>query len=54
MDTKKQDKTKLGKEWQLIRDRFKMTDLLGSGTFGQVVKVKERATGKTFAIKHIR
>ena len=35
-------------------DRYTILDSLGSGTFGQVVKVLDSATGKEMAVKVIK
>ncbi len=37
-----------------IAYRFEIVDLLGKGSFGQVVKVKDHKTGESFALKIIR
>ena len=41
-------------DWALIRPKYKIKEDLGEGTQGHVVRVKERSTGKEFAIKYIK
>jgi serine/threonine protein kinase len=44
---------KLDKVWNKISKDFKIYKIIGSGTFGQVVHAKHRATGTPCAIKLI-
>lgn len=40
--------------WSFVRNEFKLIELLGEGSFGQVVRAKHRDSGKYFAIKLIK
>jgi serine/threonine protein kinase len=41
-------------DWEIIRPKYKIKEDLGAGTQGQVYRIKERATGKEFALKYIK
>ena len=45
---------KLSAVWQTVCGKYQPVALLGQGTFGQVLKARELATGKFVAIKLIR
>jgi serine/threonine protein kinase len=53
MDKKNDNKERLSSQWKLIRDKYKLLDVLGEGTFGKVIKARVRETGKLVAIKFI-
>lgn len=53
-DPKKNMKDKLTNHWGKISHKYKLVDVLGSGTFGQVVKAKDRTTNMHVAIKLIK
>lgn len=44
----------LSKEWELLKDRYKIEKIIGSGASGLVVRAKDRANNKTVAIKYVR
>jgi serine/threonine protein kinase len=41
-------------DWDYIRKDYKLKELLGSGTYGTVYKVKHRVTKKEYAVKHLK
>lgn len=43
----------LSSKWKQCQDKYKLTSLIGSGSFGQVVQAKHRASGTKVAIKLI-
>jgi serine/threonine protein kinase len=43
----------LDRHWLKVKENYKLTEVLGQGTFGKVVAAKERKTGKKVAIKFI-
>ena len=46
---------RLSKEWDLVKDRFKIDKIIGSGACGVVVRAKDRANHRQLvAIKHVR
>ena len=49
----KKKQTSLPDAWKLLAKDYKMQALIGSGSFGQVVKARHLKTGKTVAIKRI-
>ena len=53
MDKKQDAKERLSSQWKVIRDKYKLLDVLGEGTFGKVIKARLRDTGKLVAIKFI-
>ena len=50
MQNKKQ---KLDKTWTALKQDYKLTEIMGNGSFGQVVKATHRETKNVFAIKRI-
>lgn len=42
---------KLSSIWKGVQDQYNLMELLGEGSFGQVVKAQHKATGKLYAIK---
>ena len=42
---------KLSSIWKGVQDKYHLLELLGEGSFGQVVKAQHIATGKIYAIK---
>jgi len=53
MDEKEDKKPKLSSKWKQIKSKYKLLNIIGEGTFGQVVQAKERETGQLCAIKCI-
>lgn len=55
MDKKndKPDKERLSSQWKIIRDEYKLLDVIGEGTFGKVIKARHRQTSRQVAIKFI-
>jgi len=47
------DKSRLSSHWKNIREKYKLLDVIGEGTFGKVVKARNRDSGITVAIKFI-
>ena len=46
---------RLSKEWDLLKDRFKLEKIIGSGACGVVVRAKDRANHRQLvAIKHVK
>jgi hypothetical protein len=45
MNTKEDKKPKLNSKWKQLKDKYKLINIIGEGTFGQVVHAKERETG---------
>ena len=48
------DEIKLDDAWKFLETEYELQDILGQGTYGQVIKAKHRETGKVCAIKHIK
>ena len=48
------DKEKLSSHWKVIKEEYKLLDVLGEGTFGKVIKARVRTTGNLVAIKFIK
>ena len=46
-------KGKLSQQWKLISNEYKLLDFIGEGSFGQVVRAKNRKTGEKVGIKLI-
>lgn len=46
-------KSKLSAKWKSITKQYKLVDFLGEGSFGQVVRAKNRETNQKVAIKLI-
>ena len=42
---------KLSSIWKGVQDQYRLLELLGEGSFGQVVKAQHILTGKMYAIK---
>ena len=42
---------KLSSIWKGVQDKYHLLELLGEGSFGQVVKAQHIPTGKIYAIK---
>ena len=40
--------------WRYVTKEYKILELLGEGSFGQVVRAQHLQSGKTFAIKLVR
>ncbi len=53
MNEKEDKKPKLSSKWKQLKGRYKLLNVIGEGTFGQVVQAKERETGVLCAIKCI-
>lgn len=53
MNTKEDKKTKLNSKWKQLKGKYKLINVIGEGTFGQVVHAKERESGTQCAIKFI-
>lgn len=53
MNSKEETKTKLNSKWKQLKAKYKLINIIGEGTFGQVVHAKERETGVQCAIKFI-
>lgn len=49
----KRPNQKLSSDWQSVEHEYDIQGLVGSGTYGQVVKARAKTTGKTVAIKLI-
>ena len=45
---------RLTKEWDLVKDSYKIEKIIGSGACGVVVRAKHRTSKNLVAIKHIR
>ena len=45
--------TKLDSSWKTVKDKFKIVEVIGEGSYGQVVRAIERETKKVVAIKRI-
>ena len=45
---------RLTKEWDLVKDRYKIDKIIGQGAAGVVVRAKNRCLKTTVAIKYIR
>ena len=54
MDENDSDVDRISSTWAHLQKDFKLLELLGQGSFGQVVKAQNRETGKVCAIKLIR
>ena len=46
--------SKLEKQWRTVKSTYKLEQILGSGSFGQVVKAKNRQTKQPCAIKCVQ
>lgn len=53
MSKKDSSKEKLSSEWKILKDKYKLITVVGEGTFGKVVKARNRETEKLVAIKLI-
>lgn len=40
-------------DWSIVRQKYKIKDLIGSGSYGQVYRAKHRDTGTQVALKII-
>jgi mitogen-activated protein kinase 1/3 len=54
MNSKEDKKPKLNSKWKQLKGKYKLINIIGEGTFGQVVQAKERDTGANCAIKFIQ
>ena len=45
---------KLQPHWQALKKQYKLTEILGKGTFGEVVKGQNRQTKQICAIKCLK
>ena len=48
------NRLKLSSVWACVQESYDLLQFVGSGSFGQVVKVQSKETGETFAIKRIK
>ena len=53
-DEKKTPITNNGKAWELVKKKYKVTEVLGNGGFGFVFAAKNRQSGEKVAIKMIK
>jgi serine/threonine protein kinase len=53
MNAKEDKKPKLNSKWKQLKGKYKLINIIGEGTFGQVVQAKERDNGTNCAIKFI-
>jgi len=53
MEKKLDGKERLSSHWKVIREKYKLLDVIGEGTFGKVIKGRERDSGRLVAIKFI-
>ena len=53
-DEKKTPITNNGKAWELVKKKYKVTEVLGNGGFGFVFAAKNRQSGEKVAIKMIQ
>jgi len=44
----------IGKHWKLASEKYKLLEVLGQGSFGQVVRARNRVTKEEVAIKYIK
>ena len=47
-------KGKTGKRWKHLMNDYELYNLVGQGTYGDVLKAKSKQTGQIVAIKHIK
>lgn len=48
------EKEDLSQIWNPVAKKYKIQKILGTGSFGTVVKAKDRLSGKKYAIKLIK
>jgi serine/threonine protein kinase len=53
MNSKEDKKPKLQSKWKQLKGKYKLINVLGEGTFGQVVHAKDRESGNQCAIKYV-
>ena len=49
-----QSSDKLGKSWKTLKKNFKLLEVIGSGSYGTVVRAIHRETNKSVAVKYIK
>lgn len=54
MENRSSNKVHLPSIWRYVTSEYKIMELLGEGSFGQVVKAQHIKTGNIFAIKLVR
>ena len=54
MDVSMKPKLSLSRKWYALKQDYKLIEVLGVGSFGEVLRAKHRKSGKDVAIKFMK